>query len=111
MLSRGEAIGSDPLTWRRAGPIGDEGGDRSDPLTWQRAEEPRGRSSRGLSYRGAIAVTASVVRMLRQALSVALGSDVASTDCEGGVVRPIRAESPSLADVPRAVSPTEEVSQ
>ena len=36
-------------------------------------------------------MTASVVRMLRQALSVALGSDVASTDCEGGAVRPIRA--------------------
>ena len=29
----------------------------------------------------------------------------------GGAVRPIRAESPSLADVPRAVPPTEEVSQ
>jgi hypothetical protein len=28
----------------------------------------------------------------------------------GGAVRPIRAESPSLADVPRAVPPTEEVS-
>ena len=39
------------------------------------------------------------------------GSDVASTDCEPGAVRPIRAESPSLADVPRAVYPTEEVSR
>jgi hypothetical protein len=29
----------------------------------------------------------------------------------GGAVRPIRAESPSLADVPRAVPPTEEVSR
>ena len=59
---------------------------------------PRGRPSRGLSYRGGIAFGLAVVEAMLPRRT-------------GGAVRPIRAESRNVTDVPRAVYPTEEVSR